>query len=192
MYHRNSLESVENFLTPNASNACLMAWVLGYFVYDLMTVLFVYEEKSNLDHEIIYHHTMAITGGTIAISAGYGIVAISTVVLLGEASSVFLNYKDMIEFNSPLWKLNFVCFFFSYTVFRFMLQPYMLSLTFRELAAVWHLRTNVELACAVVYNLEAILMWALNAYWYKKILIRLRKTFVDAPKKVDGDEKKTN
>ena len=121
---------------------------------------------------------MAVGGYSISILSGYGLAGCSNVSMLTEVSSLFLNYKDMFtkaSKDSTLAQINQLVFFLTYTVFRMALLPYLIVVIYKEVVAVWELRSGLENIAAVYTLLQGIAVYALNLFWYMLILKGLQR-----------------
>lgn len=116
---------------------------------------------------------MAITGYSGAILAGYGFTGISNASLICEISNIFLNYKDMFTKdtrNSCLGILNQICFFISFTIFRFILFPVYVYRCFVVMLLAIHLVGWFRKICMIFCVGQATCVLLLNLFWYMLIL----------------------
>lgn len=88
------------------------------------------------------HHIMAISGFGLALFAGYGMPGVSNASLLCEFSNIFMCMKDMFtkQTRNSFWGIVVqVCFFISYTIFRFIMFPYLAYRTVAVAILSWQL-----------------------------------------------------
>ena len=166
---------------------------IAYMTVDYMDYHFNIPDKTILNKQTMWHHIMAISGFGIALVAGYGMPGVSSASLLCEYSNIFLSYKDMFTKetrNSTSGIIVQVCFFVSYTVFRFILFPFLTYRTFTVAILSWSLVGFLRKIAMIYCVIQAILVLFLNMYWYLLILKgvkRLLETLGIIKKPVNDD-----
>jgi hypothetical protein len=141
-----------------------------------------------------WHHIIGGFGLFVGMTTGYGITGVGLISLIVEISTIFINYRgfyrkdEMAQFVPQVIQ---IIFFILYTIFRMCLFPYMtynLALTLYYAYDYLEWYRKVTGAISLFFFL---LMWALNTYWYKLIVVGLLKLLgiikVDPKKKKISD-----
>ena len=126
------------------------------------------------------HHLVGIGAMVACLIAGYGMVGLNSFGLLTEISTIFLNYRSILhvhEYNNFWPTVNALIFFLTFTVFRMMLIPYLLTLLYKDLLLSWNYVDNIRKTCIIIGCTLFSFTITLNIYWYYKILISLAKLF---------------
>lgn len=170
------------------SDNCMMEYNQGYTFNVLISIAFMTVElvilhtkldnPSILNKQTIMHHYMAITGFGLSLIAGYGMPGLSNASLVCEFSSIFLCMKDMFTKdtrNSFSGIIVQVCFFITFTVFRFIMFP---VLAYRGVVIgilSWNLVGWFRKICIAYCVIQAQCVLLLNLYWYMLILKGLKR-----------------
>jgi len=107
---------------------------VGYLAYDFILYKF-FMPNNELNWQSTMHHVVGIIGIISGMTVGFGIPCATTIALLSEISTFFLNYRTMYtkeELNQPLPLFCQILFVISYTVIRIFIFPilaYQLILT---------------------------------------------------------------
>ena len=105
-------------------------------------------------------------------------MGITTLLLLVEVSTVFLNYRAMFpkeEFGNAVPQALQLLFFICFTVFRMILMPYGIILLWRNYNFVFHNMSIMRRVASYIAISEFILLYLLNFYWYMLILKGMAK-----------------
>lgn len=142
---------------------------------------------------LLFHHVFGVVAIVNAIIGGFGNAGISCLALLVEVSSLFLNYRILIDrsdYNKAPALIIFLCFFFTFTVFRMMMLPYGLYLCYKTFYLTFSYVSVLRKITYVIAILQFVFLICINYFWYYKILRILRKAFC-SPKSIDevGDPK---
>ena len=151
---------------------------IAYMTVDYLDYRFNIPEPTVLNKQTMWHHVMAISGFGISLVAGYGMPGLSSASLLCEYSNVFLSYKDMYTKetrNSKSGILVQFCFFLSFTVFRFILFPFLAYRTVTIAILSWSLVGFIRKIAIFYCVIQAMLVLLLNMYWYLLILKGLKR-----------------
>jgi len=104
---------------------------LEYFIIE-----YHIEKQSILNKQIKFHHAVILSVYLLSLFAGYGLPGCACAILLGEFSSMFLSYKSMFSKesrNKQIAKVNLICFFLAFTLFRIVFYPYLVYRTFIQI-----------------------------------------------------------
>lgn len=148
------------------SEVCMMEANKGYTYNVLISIAYMtidyivlnnwIEQKTILDKQTMTHHLMAISGFGMSLIAGYGMPGISNASLLCEFSSIFMCFKDMFtrDTRNSFWGIIVqICFFMTFTVFRFIMFPFLAYRTITTCILAWKyigpLRRFCTLFCVI-------------------------------------------
>lgn len=68
----------------------------GFLSFDLFSITFLFVERNKLAAQTQWHHIFALCGLFGGFYTGYSIPNMTNATLLTEASSIFMNIKDLI------------------------------------------------------------------------------------------------
>lgn len=175
------------FITVDFKFVYASLFTAGFLTYDFRiqkNMNDIEEEKDNL---LLFHHVFGVIAIINAIIGGYGNAGISCLALLVEVSSLFLNYRILInreDYNKPQAIIIFLLFFFTFTVFRMMMLPYGLYLCYRTFYLTFNYVSVIRKITYVIAILQFVFLICINYFWYYKILRILKKAFC-SPKGMD-------
>ena len=92
------------------------------------------DQEEEADVLLLFHHIFGVVAIVNAIIGGYGNAGISCLSLLVEVSSLFLNYRILInksDYDKAPAIIIFLLFFSSFTVFRVIMLPFGLYLCYK-------------------------------------------------------------
>lgn len=96
-------------MTPNRNFTRGICFTCGYLSYDFIVIVFILNEQTAMAYQMIYHHIVAVSGCLVGMHAGYGQTGIGNLSLMMEMSTIFMNYRSMLNpetFGSALVDLN--------------------------------------------------------------------------------------
>lgn len=106
---------------------------------------------------------------------GYSYPGLGCFSLYSEISSIFLTYNDMLKTkgHSPLAMYNQIVFFITYTVTRMISFPWILFQMCRTLYLFFGLVPIIRKIGMLICCLQAVLILALNMFWYRVIVKKI-------------------
>jgi hypothetical protein len=114
----------------------------------------------------------------IGVSTGFVFSGVAACSLLVEISTIFINYRCLYrkdQMGQMVPQIIQVLFFILYTIFRMCLFPWATARLVYGAYYIWDLIPLWRKVCAVISVCQYLMMWALNTYWYKLILVGLFK-----------------
>lgn len=145
---------------------------------EYLIIEFCIEKPTALNKQIKFHHSVIVSVYVLSLYCGYGSPGCASAVLLGEFSSIFLSYKSMFSEesrNSRLAKVNLLCFFLAFTIFRIIFFPFLVYQSAIQII-LSHKFVSYFKACCMVYCITfGSLVALLNFYWYTLILRGLQR-----------------
>lgn len=151
---------------------------LGYITQNYIELAFWINDQDKTAKQLLMHHKMVVPGVFIGMWSGYAIPSISNIAYLCEISAIFLNYRSMFskeEMNKPIPTVNQVTFFFAFTIFRFLMFPWLFYQMVLTSCWTWHAITWDRKLAMVVSSSMYCWMMCLNFYWYSLILKGLKR-----------------
>ena len=157
---------------PNLMYAQAILFSIGHMSWDTIRLFFFDKDWSGMDKQMVFHHFISTFGIGLPLLVGYGVPGIAVNMLLTENSSVFLVVRNLIPKSrkgSLPFMLNNYLFFATFTFFRIFLIPLPVFFAFQEMIAL-----KPEIGFARFFILVpisfGIALYALNWFWYMKIL----------------------
>lgn len=182
---------------PDTTAGQVIAFSLGYFTFDLFTILFLYEDRTATQTQYLFHHAIALAGLGGGYVSGYGQLNLGSLIMLIEISTVFLNLRDIFpkEDRNCFWaQVNQYTFFVSFTIMRMIILPYTIQRNYCDIVQFWKYRTSLARVASCFSFVMQTSIYVLNLYWYtliiKGLIKLLRASGVLPPQPEDGDKKK--
>lgn len=168
------------FITIDYKFAYASLFTAGFLTYDYGVQKNMNDEEDEADNLLLYHHIFGVIAILNAIAGGYGNAGISCLSLLVEVSSLFLNYRILID-RSDYDKMPaiviFLLFFATFTLFRMIMLPYGLYLCYKTFYLTYNYVSAFRKVTYVIAILQFIFLIVINYFWYYKILRILKKAF---------------
>ena len=165
-------------VTMDKRHVYIAAFTGGYLIYDGLVLILYVGASDALAWQTFFHHVIGTSGLFVGVMAGYGAPGIANLSVLSEFSTIFLNYRSMFNDHTALLpQINQVCFFFAYTIFRMVLFPYGTYVMIMTQYYAWNYSDDARRIYLSIAIIEYIMMFALNVYWYKLIIVGMLKLF---------------
>ena len=163
---------------PDTTAASVICFSIGYFLFDLFTIAFLYEERTSTQTQYLYHHMISLAGLFGGFVSGFGQLNLGSLIMLIEISTVFLNLRDIFpkEDRNCFWaQVNQYTFFVSFTIMRMIILPYIIQRTYVDIVQFWRHR-SVTARCTSCFSFVMLMsLYILNLYWYTLIIKGLIK-----------------
>lgn len=175
------------FITVDFKFVYASLFTAGFLTYDFRIQKNLNDIEEEADKLLLFHHVFGVVAIINAIIGGYGNAGISCLALLVEVSSLFLNYRILIDrsdYNKAPAIIIFLLFFFTFTVFRMMMLPYGLYLCYKTFYLTFSYVSVLRKITYVIAILQFVFLICINYYWYYKILRILRKVAC-SPKSIE-------
>lgn len=147
------------------------------------------ENEEDHDVTLLFHHVFGVLAIINAVIGGYASVGISAFSLLVEVSSVFLNYRILIDksdYDKAPAIIIFLSFLLTFTVFRIIMLPYALFLCYKFFNMTFNSVNVLRKTTYIIGIIQFVFLIIINWYWYYKIL-RILKKVISSDEKVGAD-----
>lgn len=146
-----------------------IAIAYGFMLYDEVNFRLFFRDfgKEKMDYQSSAHHYMGIIYFTAALVTGYGSVSCTSIGLICEISTIFLNIRSLLTNKKSIgYTIISVLFFISYTVLRVIFFPFLFSLMLAQVIAVWPRLSATRKVSASLYLTISLALMALMGFWY--------------------------
>ena len=170
------------FITVDYRFAFASIFTAGFLSYDFRIQRKMSIDEVEADHLLLFHHIFGVIAIINAIIGGYGNAGISCLALLVEVSSLFLNYRILIDksdYDKTPAITIFLLFFMTFTIFRMIMLPYGLYLCYKTFYLTFNFVSILRKITYVIAILQFIFLICINYYWYYRILRILKKVVLD-------------
>ena len=186
----------DDFCLMNPSKFLTFASVLsaGYLLYDILVCFLLVKDKSALMKQTYLHHCLGLIGVLGSMYAGKWNISISSVSMITEISTIFLNFRTILilqkKGDTVLFKINLFLFVILFIISRILFYPvtiYRIYCGFLILDYESYERS--KLIVSIVLSALYCLLFFLQLIWFQKILQTMVKTFSG---KYNTNKPKTN
>ena len=168
----------------------VVVFSFAYLVNDGFMQIFFYQDFSLLGQQNIVHHFVSFVCYFCALKGGHSMPMLTHVAMTCELSQIFLNIRNVIGKEStglfPL--INNLVFFFTYTLFRVILFPWLILAGYQsgKLYDLWNTNQPLEATsgdhqiikrtslfhqiCWVTLLFFFVIVYILNLFWYSLIV----------------------
>lgn len=167
----------------NKGAIIVLMFANGFLCFDYIVCRYWILDRNSLNKQMEAHHIMAVLGYTSSFIGGFGMPMSGQASMITEVSGIFLNYKDMFSKenrNSPLGQFVQFMFFITYTFFRLIPLYFQATRIYVILALTIHKVGTFRALCQIFCLVNAILIVALNTYWYGLILKGIKRLLEEA------------